>query len=56
MKHLSDFQFRALLNYMMMSDDVALNGPDRLTIMDLLEYESDARGFKDWVEAYHKQE
>lgn len=56
MKQLTDDNFRSLLNIIMMSDDVNLDGVDRRAIMGLLDVESNQRGFKDWVEAYHKQE
>lgn len=51
---LTDIQFRALLTLIMVSDPTPLNDADDNTILDLAHQESVARGYADWVVAYHE--
>lgn len=51
---LTDGQFRALLNLMMVSDPWPLSDEEHDRIDWLLDCEAQARGFDRWTEAYHE--
>ena len=58
---MDDNEFRAFLDLMMCSDPWPIppgsSGDDEQgTLLDLAEKESNARGFDDWIEAYHRFE
>lgn len=51
---LTSAQFRALLDWWMVSDPWPLEEWQHEELRTLIETESDARGWPDWVEAYHR--
>jgi hypothetical protein len=53
---MSNEEFRALLDLMMVSDPWPLNVPEYEALEGLFARESDARGFASWIVAYHELE
>jgi hypothetical protein len=53
---ITDEAFRVLLDLYMVSDPWPLEDKDNLVIFGFLSGESQKRGYKGWVEAYHEFE
>lgn len=51
---MSDEQFRALMNLIMLSDPTPLPQPEDEAIQQLADEEAQKRGFLNWIEAYHR--
>ena len=51
---MSDKEFRAALRWMMVSDPWPLSEKEERTLKDMLNREAEARGFQNWVVAYHE--
>jgi hypothetical protein len=51
---LTDDELRSFCNLFMASDPWPASEEDRAVIDALLDEESKARGYRDWIEAYHK--
>ena len=51
---MNDNELRSLLNVMMVADPWISDEKDRENIIQLLNREAEARGYEDWIEAYHE--
>lgn len=53
-RQLTDTQFRAMMDLMMVSDPWPLGEPEHAQIENLLIVESERRGYDSWIVAYHE--
>ncbi len=49
-----DYDYRAILDLVMCSDPWPVDGGNQEKILVMIDRMGKARGFTDWVEAYHK--
>jgi len=47
-------EYAALLSWQMQSDPTPLNGTEQNHVLNVLDTEAEARGYDDWVDAYHE--